>query len=38
MKSIILAAVAALSVVAGTVSANADPFPVHGYQGTHYGR
>jgi len=39
MKSFILAALIGLSAVAtGAVSANADSFTVHGYQGTHYGR
>jgi hypothetical protein len=39
MKSFILAALITLSAVAtGAVSANADSFTVHGYQGTHYGR
>lgn len=39
MKSIILAALIGLSAVAtGAVTANADTFSVHGYQGTHYGR
>jgi hypothetical protein len=38
MKSLILAALIGLSVVAtGAVSANADTFAVHGYS-THYGR
>lgn len=39
MKSTILAALIGLSLVAtGALTANADTFQVHGYQGTHYGR
>lgn len=39
MKSFILAALVAVSAIAtGAVSANAETLPVHGYQGTIYGR
>jgi hypothetical protein len=39
MKTFILAALVAVSTIAtGVVTANADTFAVHGYQGTHYGR
>lgn len=39
MKALALSALVALSVIAtGTVTANADTFTVHGYNGTHYGR
>ena len=39
MKSFIIAALVALSIAGpGALSANADSFAVHGYQGTHYGR
>ncbi len=37
MKTIILAALIAVSAVATGTVANADTFAVHGYQGTHYG-
>lgn len=38
MKTFILAALIAVPAIAtGTVSASADTFTVHGYQGTHYG-
>lgn len=38
MKTIIIAALIALSSAATLSVANADTFAVHGYQGTHYGR
>ena len=39
MKTFILAALVAVSALAtGVVTANADTFAVHGYQGTSYGR
>lgn len=39
MKTLIVTALLGLSIVAtGAVSASADSFPIHGYQGTHYGR
>lgn len=39
MKNFILAALLGVSVaVTGAVSAQADSFAVHGYQGTNYGR
>jgi hypothetical protein len=39
MKTFILAALVAVSALAtGVVTANADTFSVHGYQGTNYGR
>ncbi len=39
MKSIIITTLIGLSIVAsGAVTASADDFAVHGYQGTHYGR
>lgn len=39
MKALALSALVALSVIAtGAVTANADTFTVHGYNGTHYGR
>jgi hypothetical protein len=37
MKTIILAALIAMSAVATGTVANADTFAVHGYQGTIYG-
>jgi hypothetical protein len=37
MKTIILAALIAVSAVATGTVANADTFAVHGYQGTSYG-
>jgi len=37
MKTILFAALIAASALTGAVSANADSFAVHGYQGTHYG-
>lgn len=39
MKNVIVTTLIGLSIIAsGTVSASADDFAVHGYQGTHYGR
>jgi hypothetical protein len=39
MNKLIISTLIGLSVVAtGTLSASADDFAVHGYQGTHYGR
>jgi hypothetical protein len=39
MKSLVITTLIGLSIVAGgTVSASADTFAVHGYQGTAYGR
>jgi hypothetical protein len=38
MKTIILAALLAVSAVATGTVANADTFAVHGYEGTAYGR
>ena len=39
MKNLIITTLIGLSIVAsGTVSASADTFAVHGYQGTQYGR
>jgi len=38
MKTIILAALIAMSAVATGTVANADTFAVHGYQGNDYGR
>lgn len=39
MKTLILALAAGLSIVAaGSLSASAESFAIHGYQGTHYGR
>jgi hypothetical protein len=37
MKTFIFAALLAVSALTGAVSASADTFAVHGYQGTHYG-
>ena len=39
MKNFVLAALIGTSLIAtGAVSANADTFAVHGFQGTQYGR
>jgi hypothetical protein len=37
MKTIILAALFAVSALATVTTANADTFAVHGYQGNNYG-
>ncbi len=38
MKTFLLAAIVAAAALVGGVSAQADTFSVHGFQGTHYGR
>ncbi len=38
MKTVLFAALVAVAALTGAVSANADTFSVHGFQGTHYGR
>jgi hypothetical protein len=37
MKTLLLAALNVASALTGAVSAGADSFAVHGYQGTNYG-
>jgi hypothetical protein len=37
MKTILFAALIVASALTGAVSANADSFSVHGYQGSRYG-
>ncbi len=38
MKIFLLAAIVTAAALTGSVSAQADTFAVHGFQGTHYGR